>query len=98
MEAFAKTLNKKTHVVVYCSNYRCTASGSVVKMLKRMGFESVWAYEGGIAEWYQRGLPVEGPCEKGYLQQVVEPGKHEIEGVSVISAQELKQKMEEMAA
>lgn len=98
VKTFAQKLNKDAHIVVYCSNYRCTASGSVVKMLGKMGFEHVWAYEGGTAEWYQNGLPVEGVCKQAYLQKVIEPAGHTANAVPIITAQELKQKMEEMAA
>ena len=46
---------------------------AAAQKLKEMGFENVWAYEGGTAEWYQMGLkaegkyPVEGTCQASYL-------------------------------
>ncbi len=100
IESFAKDLNRKTELVVYCANYRCTASGSAAQKLKDMGFENVWAYEGGTAEWYQMGLaaegqyPVEGACQESYLAAINEKPAHEEDaGIPVIGIDELRQKM-----
>ena len=60
VETFAKDLDRDAEMVVYCANYMCTASGAAAQKLKEMGFENVWAYEGGTAEWYQMGLKAEG--------------------------------------
>lgn len=96
---FAKSLDKNVEIVVYCANYMCSASGSAAKELKQMGFQNVWAYEGGTAEWYQLGLkesgkyPVEGACKAGYLSAPNEKPAHEEADVPVISAQELRAKM-----
>jgi rhodanese-related sulfurtransferase len=100
VESFAKDLDRKTQVVVYCANYMCTASGAAAQKLKEMGFENVWAYEGGTAEWYQMGLkdegkfPVEGTCKASYLAAANEkPAQTEATTVSAISAEELREKM-----
>lgn len=70
LDAFAQTLDpEKAEVIFYCSNYMCTASGFAAKMLMQKGFKNVWAYEAGMADWYQKGLPVEGPCKKDYLNK-----------------------------
>lgn len=91
-----KNWSKDTEIVVYCANYKCTASGDSVKMLKDLGFKYVWAYEGGTAEWKQLGYPVAGsPCQAGYLSDFEKPEGHEVDpDVPVISAQELKQKFD----
>jgi rhodanese-related sulfurtransferase len=90
-----KNWNKETEIVVYCANYKCTASGESVKALKEAGFNNAWAYEGGIAEWKQLGYPVEGICKSGYLADYAKPEGYENEaGTPVISAQELKQKFD----
>ena len=95
LDAFAKTLNpQKTEVVFYCSNYMCTASGFAAKEFSQRGFPNVWAYEAGIADWYQKGLPVEGLCEKPYLRKKNE--KIELEESSeirIISTDELADKV-----
>ena len=95
LENFVKDLDKDTaELVIYCSNYMCTASGFAAQQLKEMGFKRVWAYEAGMAEWYQKGLPVEGPCKKGYLEKVMEkPGLDQKEDIGIISTDELARKM-----
>jgi rhodanese-related sulfurtransferase len=80
-------------VVVYCSNYMCTASGAAAEELKALGFD-VFAYEAGIAEWYQMGLPVEGSCKKPYLlKKVMHPELEERKDISIISTEDLARKM-----
>jgi rhodanese-related sulfurtransferase len=94
VESFVKDLKKDTEIVIYCSNYLCSASGQVAKKLKKMGFTRVWAYEGGMAEWYQRGFPVNGECGQAYLQkQMDKPAQEELSEFEVITAQELLEKM-----
>lgn len=93
MQDFAKGLNKQTELIIYCSNYWCTASGEAVKMLLDMGFASVWAYEAGMAEWYQQKLPVTGACKEEYLTKIVAK-PHQQDIIPVISTLQLKEKME----
>lgn len=84
-----------THIIVYCANYMCTASAESAKILKDLGYQHVWAYEGGTAEWKNLGYPVAGACTKGYLKQFEKPEGHEVPAdVPAITAQELKQKIE----
>ncbi len=92
LEQFANGLNPDTELVFYCSNYRCTASGYAAKMFAKLGFKHALAYEAGVAEWFQTGLPVEGPCRASYLQIKMDPIPAET-GVSVISTSELKAKL-----
>lgn len=88
----SKKIDKGALVVMYCSNYMCGASSAARDLLMNMGYENVYVYEGGTAEWYQKGFPVAGPCKKPYLNRVIpEPEKEED---YVISAEELKKKME----
>lgn len=73
IETYAQQLDPEaSEIVLYCSNYFCTSSGYACKLLKNKGFKHVWAYEGGTAEWYQLGFPVEGPCEQEYLKKKIE--------------------------
>lgn len=98
ISSFAQTLDKNAEIVFYCSNYMCTASGSAAQELKSMGFEHVWAYEAGIAEWYQNGLPVEGSCAKAYLlKKVMQSELEERKDISIISTEELARKMNFMS-
>lgn len=93
-ESYIPKLSKNDQIVVYCSNYQCTASGEAVKMLKARGFENVWAYEAGMAEWHMQGLPVEGPCKESYLSRKTEKPEEEPKDVPVISTEELNKKMQ----
>lgn len=51
-------LDKSKEVVTYCANTQCTASSEAAKKLAKEGFK-VRAYEGGIKEWKEAGLPTE---------------------------------------
>ncbi len=88
-------INKNAEIVVYCSNYMCATSDYASKKLQELGFRRVRVYEGGTAEWYQKGFPIEGPSKSFYLTKQV--GKivednHSREQ-SVIPVHELAQKM-----
>ena len=54
----AKKLDKSKLIVVYCGGYTCPLSGYAAEKLAGMNFK-VRAYEGGISEWAESGLPVE---------------------------------------
>lgn len=54
-----KELDFTKEIVVHCSSYECEASREAAKFLEAKGFE-VSAYEGGIKEWAEAGLPTEG--------------------------------------
>lgn len=51
-------LDRAREVVTYCANTQCTASSEAAKKLAQRGFK-VRAYEGGIKEWKEAGLPTE---------------------------------------
>lgn len=55
-------LDRKKAVVTYCANYNCSASKRAAAIIALHGYE-VFAYEGGIQEWADSGLPVEGRLE-----------------------------------
>jgi rhodanese-related sulfurtransferase len=86
-------IDKNAEVVFYCSNYFCSASGQACKMLKKEGFSRVYAYEGGTAEWFQQGLPVEGPAQSSYLTKHIKPSDEHDPEISLISMNELALKM-----
>lgn len=94
--------DKDIPVVVYCSNYFCGASREVASMLIDLGFKKVYAYEGGIAEWYQlfnetHPELIAGPAKQEYLTVVVSaPVESDLEEkVGVITAQELQNLIKE---
>ncbi|CAN5165666.1 hypothetical protein BH09DEP1_BH09DEP1_4220 [soil metagenome] len=98
VESFAQNIDRNTEMVVYCANYMCTASGAAAQKLKEMGFDKVSAYEGGTAEWYQLGKAngedsVKGSCTASYLTAANDKPEAEATDVSVITAEQLREKM-----
>lgn len=73
LEEKAQSWNKNTRIVVYCANYFCAASAEAARRLQKMGFVDVFAYEGGTAEWKQKGFSLQGPAKEGYLANVGSP-------------------------
>jgi rhodanese-related sulfurtransferase len=64
-----KELDSKKEIVVHCSSYECGASRMAAEFLEARGFD-VKAYEGGIKEWAEAGLPMEGTISpKQYLEE-----------------------------
>lgn len=89
--------SKDTELVFYCANYKCTASGEAARQLKALGYEKVYAYEAGTAEWKKLGYPIEGACKKPYLNDYEKPeGLQEPTDITVLSSQELKKKIDEL--
>lgn len=94
--AMIATLNKDHHYVVYCARYACSASSFCAKLLHDAGFEHVLAYEGGMAEWYQKGYPYQGPAVMDYLKgNNVQDTDHEHTDVVTITAEALLLKIKE---
>ncbi|MDG6985473.1 MAG: rhodanese-like domain-containing protein [Nitrososphaerota archaeon] len=52
-------LDRSKEIVVHCSSYECGASRAAAAFLEEKGFD-VKAYEGGMKEWAEAGLPAEG--------------------------------------
>jgi rhodanese-related sulfurtransferase len=47
-------------VVVYCSNVDCLSSVALYRDLVRRGYANVRRYAGGLLDWEDAGLPLEG--------------------------------------
>jgi rhodanese-related sulfurtransferase len=47
-------------VVVYCSNVDCLSSVALYRDLVRRGYSNVRRYSGGLLDWEDAGLPLEG--------------------------------------
>ena len=47
-------------VVVYCSQVDCLASVAMYRDLVRRGYRNVRRYAGGLLDWEDAGLPLEG--------------------------------------
>jgi rhodanese-related sulfurtransferase len=90
---FVADLDKQTPIVVYCANYLCSASRHAWMQLNQLGFKHVWAYEGGVAEWKQKGYPTQGDCTQAYLKSDVRKSEQQESMIRQISAEELKKMM-----
>ena len=98
-QAKISSFNKQNHYVLYCADYMCMSSGFCAKLLKDAKFEHVWAYEGGMAEWFQKGYPYEGPAASEYLtSENINMSEDEEQEVPTITAEELLVKMEQFAS
>jgi rhodanese-related sulfurtransferase len=53
-------LRKDDDIVVYCSNPDCLASQAVYRRLVEHGYTNVRRYAGGLVDWEEAGLPIEG--------------------------------------
>jgi rhodanese-related sulfurtransferase len=47
-------------VVVYCSNVDCRASVALLQKLREHGYQTLAHYRGGLIDWEEAGLPIEG--------------------------------------
>jgi rhodanese-related sulfurtransferase len=53
-------LQKDDEIVVYCSNPECLASLAVYHRLADHGYTNVRRYAGGLVDWENAALPLEG--------------------------------------
>jgi rhodanese-related sulfurtransferase len=58
-EAYA-ALQPDDEIVVYCSNVDCLSSVALYRDLLRRGYRNVRRYSGGLLDWEDAGLPLEG--------------------------------------
>ena len=93
LEAASKKLSKDQEIIVYCARYTCNASRNAWHMLKKLGFDNVKAFEGGMLEWYQAGLPSEGACKLDYLNAENIKSENVDNDVATITRDELKKKL-----
>ncbi len=54
------TVQPDDEVVVYCSNVDCLSSVALYRDLVRRGYRHVRRYSGGLLDWEDAGLPLEG--------------------------------------
>jgi rhodanese-related sulfurtransferase len=95
LKDFALSTAKDTPIVVYCASYMCPSSAQAWHTLHELGFEHVYAYEGGINEWYHAKLPVVGPCTMKFLKEpVTKSSENQDSVVQTVSMHELKKMME----
>jgi len=53
-------LGEDDDVVVYCSNIDCNASLKLIRKLRERGYRKVTHYGGGLIDWEDGGLALEG--------------------------------------
>ena len=54
------SMDKNAEIIVYCSDKDCIGSQVAYRKLTEAGFTNVRRYEGGLSEWLDSGLPLEG--------------------------------------
>jgi len=59
-EALYASVKPDDEVVVYCSNVDCLSSVALYRDLVRRGYPNVRRYAGGLLEWEDAGLPLDG--------------------------------------
>jgi rhodanese-related sulfurtransferase len=59
-QALYAELRPDDEVVVYCSNVDCLSSVALYRDLVRRGYTNVRRYSGGLMDWEDAGLPLEG--------------------------------------
>lgn len=64
-EELYEAIEKDDEIVVYCSNVDCLASVALYWALKDRGYENVRRYAGGLLDWEDAGLPLEGALVDG---------------------------------
>jgi rhodanese-related sulfurtransferase len=53
-------IDPEDEVVVYCSHVDCLSSVALYRDLIRRGYRNVRRYSGGLLDWEDAGLPLEG--------------------------------------
>lgn len=65
LERRAKAFHRDDRIVVYCASFECQASTKAAEKLVSMGFTDVRDYKGGIKDYKEAGLPMEGSLHVG---------------------------------
>jgi rhodanese-related sulfurtransferase len=60
----AKVLKKDDTIVVYCASFDCQASSDAAEKLISMGYQNVLDYKGGLKDYKEANLPLEGSLHK----------------------------------
>jgi rhodanese-related sulfurtransferase len=55
-----RAVRPEDEVVVYCSNVDCLSSVALYRDLVKRGYPNVRRYSGGLLDWEDAGLPLEG--------------------------------------
>jgi len=63
-EEVFSSLSPDDEIVVYCTSVDCHASLALYHELVARGYRNVRRYEGGLTDWEEAGLPLEGEWAK----------------------------------
>ncbi len=58
MDGGFRELDRNRKIITYCASFSCNASRKAATFLAEKGFNA-YAYEGGMKEWTESGLPLE---------------------------------------
>ena len=64
-EALYAAVKPDDDVVVYCSQVDCLSSVAMYRDLVKRGYRHVRRYSGGLLDWEDAGLPLEGDMVRG---------------------------------
>jgi rhodanese-related sulfurtransferase len=68
-----KILRKDIAVIVYCADYQCDLSARAAWRLESMGFQEVYRYTPGKADWLAAGWETEGTqAKKPRIRQMIQ--------------------------
>jgi rhodanese-related sulfurtransferase len=59
-DALYAALQTDDEIIVYCSNVDCLSSVALYRGLVARGYRNVRRYAGGLLDWEEAGLPLEG--------------------------------------
>ncbi|MDP9250335.1 MAG: rhodanese-like domain-containing protein [Chloroflexota bacterium] len=54
------SVRPEDEVIVYCSNVDCLSSVALYRDLVKRGYQKVRRYSGGLVDWEDAGLPLDG--------------------------------------
>src|SRR5213076_640210 len=67
-----RSLRKDVAVIVYCEDYQCDLSARAAWRLESMGFQEVYRYTAGKADWLAAGWETEGTeAKKARIRQMI---------------------------
>ncbi|HLH31278.1 MAG TPA: rhodanese-like domain-containing protein [Terriglobia bacterium] len=67
-----RSLRKDVAVIVYCADYQCDMSARAAWRLESMGFQEVYRYTPGKADWLAAGWETEGTeAKKSRIRQMI---------------------------
>lgn len=94
--------DKNAEIVIYCTNYQCTASDDVAKKLNNLGFSNIKVLKAGIQGWYQLAkqdknmYPIEGNGSMQFLHKAISKPESVESDKNIISPEQLSAKISDL--